>query len=137
MDHWVGQQGFHCKHVRSGSVQLHATLSSCSLPRCERQSPPWFLSVCGCRDFKPENLLLRTVSANETNLNQPLSVGDLQLRLIDFGSAVDKHSIEQLYGSEGPSDDEQTAEYAPPEALLARYVIFVCCQQQIAVHDFP
>ena len=50
----------------------------------------------------------------------PLSVGDLHVRLIDFGSAVDKHSIEQLYGSEGPSDDEQTAEYAPPEALLAR-----------------
>lgn len=91
--------------------------------------------MCGYRDFKPENLLLRTVSANETNLNQPLSVGDLQLRLIDFGSAVDKHSIEQLYGSEGPSDDEQTAEYAPPEALLARYVIFVCCQQQTAVPD--
>ena len=47
-------------------------------------------------------------------------MGDLHLRLIDFGSAVDNHSTEQLYGGEGPSDDEQTAEYAPPEALLAR-----------------
>ncbi len=52
----------------------------------------------------------------------PLSVGDLHVRLIDFGSAVDKHSIEHLYSTEGPSDDEQTAEYAPPEALLARSV---------------
>ena len=44
------------------------------------------------------------------------------MRLIDFGSALDKHSIEGLYGGEGegPSDDEQTAEYAPPEVLLAR-----------------
>lgn len=54
----------------------------------------------------------------------PLSVGDLHVRLIDFGSAVDKHSIEHLYSTEGPSDDEQTAEYAPPEALLARYASF-------------
>ena len=52
----------------------------------------------------------------------PLSLGDLHVRLIDFGSAVDKHSIEHLYSTEGPSDDEQTAEYAPPEALLARSV---------------
>ena len=82
-----------------------------------------------CRDIKPENLLLKsTTPCNkhdrcaqpglEADSNKPLGVEDLHLRLIDFGSAVDKHSAEQLYGSEGPSDDEQTAEYAPPEALL-------------------
>ena len=35
MGHGVGQQGVSCKRVRSGSVQLHAMLSSCSLPRGE------------------------------------------------------------------------------------------------------
>ncbi len=97
--------------------------------------------ACCCRDVKPENLLLRmTPPCNQSSAgkcaepdpsqipggppgvkpSRPVSVGDLHVRLIDFGSAVDKHSIEQLYGSEGPSDDEQTAEYGPPEALLAR-----------------
>ena len=42
------------------------------------------------------------------------------VRLIDFGSALDPHSVRSLYGDEGPSAEEQTAEYAPPEALLGR-----------------
>lgn len=46
----------------------------------------------------------------------------LQVRLIDFGSAIDEHSMRHLYGAEGPSVNEQTMEYAPPEALLGR-----CC----------
>ncbi|DBA74684.1 TPA: hypothetical protein ACH3X2_009349 [Trebouxia sp. C0005] len=73
------------------------------------------------RDVKPENVLLRAMNLAAAAAGLPLSVGDLHVRLIDFGSAVDKHSIEHLYSTEGPSDDEQTAEYAPPEALLARY----------------
>ena len=94
-------------------------------------------AVSLCRDFKPENLLIKLNNPRGNGLegspikpcpqpspgelpHRPLQVGDLHLRLIDFGSAVDKHSTEQLYGDEGPSDDEQTAEYAPPEALLAR-----------------
>ena len=44
----------------------------------------------------------------------------LHVRLIDFGSALDPHSLRSLYGEEGPSAEEQTAEYAPPEALLGR-----------------
>ena len=67
-------------------------------------------------------MLLRSSNPAAAAAGLPLSVGDLHVRLIDFGSAVDKHSIEHLYGTEGPSDDEQTAEYAPPEALLARSV---------------
>ena len=93
------------------------------LPTCQTN-----LSVC--RDVKPENLLLQRTDRFDQSAEQgmrgspnpgtPLSTGDLRLRLIDFGSALDKHSTEGLYGAEGPSDDEQTAEYAPPEALLAR-----------------
>jgi hypothetical protein len=62
---------------------------------------------------------------------------DLHLRLIDFGSAVDAHSIASgLFGplgqpqhhpsssnsssrSGGPSVDELTMEYAAPEVLFA------------------
>lgn len=40
------------------------------------------------------------------------------LRLIDFGSAVDAHSLAHLYGEQGPSDAQQTDAYAPPEALF-------------------
>lgn len=95
----------------------------------------WQSSACTCRDVKPENLLLQTrngthTSPSSASSGRPLGVDDLgkgsfgvedlHLRLIDFGSALDKHSVEELYGAEGPSEDEQTAEYAPPEALLAR-----------------
>ena len=44
----------------------------------------------------------------------------LHLRLIDFGSALDPHSLRSLYGEEGASAKEQTMEYAPPEVLLGR-----------------
>ena len=44
------------------------------------------------------------------------------VRLIDFGSALDAHSVSSLYGEQGPSAEEQTMEYAPPEALLGRSV---------------
>lgn len=84
--------------------------------------------------MKPENLLIQRRSrayesppgqgpdqaTGPDDTSKAFAVGVLHLRLIDFGSALDKHSIEQLYGGEGPSDDEQTAEYAPPEVLLAR-----------------
>ena len=47
-------------------------------------------------------------------------VQGLHIRLIDFGSALDAHSVSSLYGEQGPSAEEQTMEYAPPEALLGR-----------------
>lgn len=47
--------------------------------------------------------------------------GQPHLRLIDFGSAVDAHSMAQLYGSDGPSADQQTRDYAPPEATFGSF----------------
>lgn len=71
------------------------------------------LQVCCDRDVKPENLLLQPGAGD----GQP----SLHVRLIDFGSAIDAHAVQTLYGIQGPSINEQTQEYAPPEALLGRY----------------
>ncbi|GIL81024.1 hypothetical protein Vretimale_9291 [Volvox reticuliferus] len=49
------------------------------------------------------------------------AVAPVWLRLIDFGSGVDDYSIQHLYGSEGPTSDQLTLEYAPPEALFGRF----------------
>lgn len=43
----------------------------------------------------------------------------LYLRLIDFGSSVDPHTLVTMYGPRGPSLDEVTLEYAPPEVLFS------------------
>lgn len=64
--------------------------------------------------MKPENLLLQPGGGE----GKP----GVHLRLIDFGSAIDAHTVRQLYGTQGPSVNEQTQEYAPPEALLGRYL---------------
>jgi len=42
-------------------------------------------------------------------------MGDPVLKLADFGSAVDVYSNEYLYGDVGPSQGEETLDYAPPE----------------------
>ena len=70
--------------------------------------------------MKLENLLART-----EGLPQAVTGGAhaLHVRLIDFGSALDPHSLRSLYGESGPSAEEQTMEYAPPEALLGRWVL--------------
>lgn len=60
------------------------------------------------RDIKPDNILLNRLDGNLA----------FNLRLIDFGSAIDPISIERYYGNEGPSDAEQTSDYAPPEAIF-------------------
>ena len=70
-----------------------------------------------CRDVKLENLLVRTGGLPQDGTGGAQA---LHLRLIDFGSALDPHSLRSLYGEEGPSAEEQTMEYAPPEALLGR-----------------
>lgn len=73
-----------------------------------------------CRDVKLENLLVRTQEAPSAEGAATGEGQGLHVRLIDFGSAIDAHSLRSLYGEEGPSAEEQTMEYAPPEALLGR-----------------
>ncbi|MCO5563012.1 hypothetical protein L7F22_016648 [Adiantum nelumboides] len=41
-------------------------------------------------------------------------------QIIDFGSAMDAYTLQNLYGSSGPTRHEQTEEYTPPEAFLQR-----------------
>lgn len=70
-------------------------------------------NVFGCRDVKPENLLVRFTEGTG-------GTPEPHVRLIDLGSAVDAFSGKELYGEKGPSSLEHTQEYAPPEALLGR-----------------
>eukprot|EP00878_Enallax_costatus_P010077 GHUV01010518.1.p1 GENE.GHUV01010518.1~~GHUV01010518.1.p1 ORF type:complete len:851 (+),score=193.00 GHUV01010518.1:408-2960(+) len=99
------------------------------------------------RDVKPENLLVTPLPAGSGGAGSASLGGTehsgnsqpdpllLHLRLIDFGSAVDRPSIAAgLYGRrraggvvsegagedfQGPSMDELTLEYAPPEVLFS------------------
>lgn len=70
--------------------------------------------------MKLENLLVR--HHDPASDEDGKGVQGLHVRLIDFGSALDAHSVSSLYGEQGPSAEEQTMEYAPPEALLGRSV---------------
>jgi serine/threonine protein phosphatase PrpC len=72
------------------------------------------------RDIKPSNILCRT----EGNLqewvasnNDAHQLPDIECVLGDFSSAWDQFADQNLY-SKGPSKDEQTQEYSPPEALI-------------------
>jgi len=74
------------------------------------------------RDVKPENLLVTFPGCHaEEAARRGCRPESMHLRLIDFGSAVDGHSAFHLYGRGGPSEAEQTAEYAPPEAVFGRF----------------
>lgn len=42
----------------------------------------------------------------------------ISIKLIDFGSAIDDYTLNNLYGGEGPSLDEQTVQYSPPEIVF-------------------
>jgi serine/threonine protein kinase len=60
------------------------------------------------RDIKPSNVVF---------------AGN-RFRLIDFGSAVSMESLGSLYGMFGPSQDEETLSYAPPEVLFSNSPFF-------------
>lgn len=77
------------------------------------------------RDVKPENILVAAAAEEEQasdDGNSNSSGGStgrrLRVRLCDLGSAVDAHSIAELYGAKGPSAAEETPQYAPPEATF-------------------
>lgn len=76
------------------------------------------------RDIKPENMI---VSSKATHVNDWPS--NLTMRLIDFGSAMDQFTLKHLYGSSGPSQAEQTVEYAPPEATLSKHWLHFHAEQ--------
>merc|ERR1719158_2524632 len=57
------------------------------------------------RDIKMSNVLVNR--ANKPNV-----------RLADWGSSVGGPGSSKLYGKEGPSRNDETWDYSPPEALL-------------------
>lgn len=69
------------------------------------------------RDIKPENMVVSTERGSDWPSN-------LTLRIIDFGSAIDRYSLKHLYNPSGPSQAEQTVEYAPPEATLSQHWLY-------------
>ncbi|KAM7253902.1 hypothetical protein ACFE04_031584 [Oxalis oulophora] len=74
------------------------------------------------RDIKPENMVICFEDQESGRCLKGTPTGDqnvsAKMRIIDFGSAIDKFTLKNLYGSTGPSRAEQTDEYAPPEAFL-------------------
>ncbi|XP_071717678.1 uncharacterized protein [Rutidosis leptorrhynchoides] len=75
------------------------------------------------RDIKPENMIVCFEDQEDSGRclkgrpsgNETYST---KMRIIDFGSAMDEFTVKHLYGAAGPSRDEQTYEYMPPEAFL-------------------
>jgi serine/threonine protein phosphatase PrpC len=64
------------------------------------------------RDIKPSNILCSTPD-NDKN-----SFSNVNCVLGDLSSAVDAFTLKTLYGENGPSLDEITMEYCPPEIIL-------------------
>ena len=64
------------------------------------------------RDVKPDNLLVRR--------GDPGSDEPIACRLADFGSAIDAHALKHLFPEGGPSLEDLTEEYAPPEFRLVK-----------------
>ncbi|XP_072990373.1 uncharacterized protein [Typha latifolia] len=76
------------------------------------------------RDIKPENMIVCFEDVETGRCLREIPSGGkenrLNMRIIDFGSAIDDFTMKHLYGS-GPTRSEQTFEYTPPEALLNAY----------------
>jgi serine/threonine protein kinase len=58
------------------------------------------------RDIKPANVFVK------------LDSDFVEVRLGDFGSAVNAHSHLELYGASGPTMEQETSDYSPPEVLF-------------------
>ncbi|XP_024981352.1 uncharacterized protein LOC112518051 isoform X1 [Cynara cardunculus var. scolymus] len=122
----------HIKHVRI----LHPSkwwhwLKTTEAGQEEMQNLIWqlLMALKSChdrnithRDIKPENMIVcfedqdsgRCLKGSPSR-NENYTT---KMRIIDFGSAIDEFTIKHLYGAVGPSRDEQTYEYMPPEAFL-------------------
>eukprot|EP01135_Chromosphaera_perkinsii_P009291 Nk52_evm43s1705 gene=Nk52_evmTU43s1705 len=60
------------------------------------------------RDVKSSNILMRFNYITD----------EVEIKLSDFGSAVDNNNPHRLYANEGPTKDELSMDYAPPEVIF-------------------
>ncbi|KAL5561831.1 hypothetical protein UlMin_031578 [Ulmus minor] len=108
--HWLKRTEAGQEEMRSLIWQLLMALKSCHDRNITH------------RDIKPENMVVCFKDQNTGRCSKGIPNGDknftAKMRIIDFGSAIDEFTLKHLYGSTGPSRDEQTNEYTPPEALL-------------------
>ena len=66
------------------------------------------------RDIKPSNIMCKPGFDIDNMRSWNDTALDITCVLGDFSSAIDDFSSENFYSS-GPSPNEQSAEYAPPE----------------------
>lgn len=65
------------------------------------------------RDLKPGNVLVNVH-------NRSAASSAARIKLADFGSAVNRFASKHLYGDKGPTHEEETWEYRPPEVRSTR-----------------
>ncbi|KAG5187660.1 hypothetical protein JKP88DRAFT_306842 [Tribonema minus] len=78
------------------------------------------------RDLKPSNLIVtpehpqnQSSTSSSTSSSSAPPLPPLSLRVADFSSAIDASALEQgLFGLEGPTRQELSIDYAPPEVLF-------------------
>jgi hypothetical protein len=67
--------------------------------------------------LQPSNLIVRVASSSSIDGNRQAPY----LKIADFSSAIDETALRTgLYGINGPSQSENTIEYAPPEVLFSK-----------------
>ena len=115
--HWVAL-GPSPSPIKQG-VPSMPHLAVTSSPTLLRQagSKPYALSTTPCEPYCAGERLTLSATRGGRSDNPALP----HVRLIDFGSALDPHSVQHLYGTPGPSRTQQTLEYAPPEATFRSY----------------
>ena len=74
------------------------------------------------RDIKPANIFIAFEGDDGTSPSfhsSPTSTAAVSdVRIGDFGSAVDAGSFDTLFGPLGPNSDQETPDFAPPESLF-------------------
>ncbi|TQD93934.1 hypothetical protein C1H46_020438, partial [Malus baccata] len=107
--HWLKTTKEGQEQMRSLIWQLLTALKSCHDRKITH------------RDIKPGNIVICFENKHSGKCLKKISLGEkvsFQVHIIDFGSTIDEFTLKNLYGSSGPSRDEQINEYTPSEALL-------------------
>jgi hypothetical protein len=66
---------------------------------------------------QPSNLIVKVSDSKDIDGNRRAPV----LKIADFSSAIDEIALRNgLYGIYGPTQSENTIEYAPPEVLFSK-----------------